>query len=429
MLFSNLVNTIPSKFFLMKNVSLLLFVLLAAGSFSCNNKKPGSISVTFPEIDGPTQITSNDKEHFFASYYGINSFDKSQRYATVLETDIKYELPDESDPATLGLVDLATYEFIPLAITRAWNFQQGCMAHWLGTSPDSLIIYNDFREGKYVSVIMNVHSKEEVRIIPYPVSAVSPDGKEAVSINFSRLRITRPDYGYGGNGQDPMEDIPFPPDDGIFLVDLETGNCRLLVSYEQVRDLVPPVGEGSIEWFNHTLFSRNGSKIFWLSRQMDGKIRITTSLTVNRDGTGLTRCFPDNWAGSHYDWLNDDELMITANYEGKQYAHVLFTVGEQDYKRLGKGLLDYDGHGTFSPDQKWMVTDTYPSSGLREQKIYLMDMKTEAIISLGRFVHPPEFEGFCRCDIHCRWSPEGNIIGFNSTNSGNRQAYIYRLTF
>src|SRR5690606_38264942 len=102
--------------------------------------------------------------------------------------------------------------------------------------------------------IMNVHSKEEVRIIPYPVSAVSPDGKEAVSINFSRLRITRPDYGYGGNGQDPMEDIPFPPDDGIFLVDLETGNCRLLVSYEQVRDLVPPVGEGSIEWFNHTLF-------------------------------------------------------------------------------------------------------------------------------------------------------------------------------
>ena len=162
---------------------------------------------------------------------------------------------------------------------------------------------------------------------------------------------------------------------------------------------------------------------------MDGRNRITTSLTVSRDGTGLKRCFPDNWAGSHYDWLNDRELMITANYEGKQYAHVLFTVGEQDYRRLGKGLLDYDGHGTFSPDQKWMVTDTYPSSGLHEQKIYLMDMRTEAVISLGRFVQPVEFTGFWRCDIHCRWSPEGNIIGFNSTNSGSRQAYIYRLKF
>ena len=27
--------------------------------------------------------------------------------------------------------------------------------------------------------------------------------------------------------------------------------------------------------------------------------------------------FPDNWAGSHYDWLNDDELMVTANWEGE----------------------------------------------------------------------------------------------------------------
>ncbi len=394
---------------------------------SCSNRKSAGLSVTFPDISGPVQITGGDKEHLFASYYGINSFDMSQRYATVLQTDIKNRLPDETDPARLGLVDLTTHEFIPLTLTYAWNFQQGCMAHWLSTSPDSLIIYNDFRNGKYVSVIMNVHTRKEIKVIPYPVSAVSPNGKEAASINFSRLRLTRPDYGYGGNGQDPMEDMPFPDNDGIFLVDLETGEASLLVSYEQVRELVPPPEDGNIEWFNHTLFSRDGSKIFWLSRQMEGKTRITTSLIINRDGTGLRRCFPDNWGGSHYDWLNDDELMVTASYEGKQYAHVLFTTGKNDYRRLGNGLLDYDGHGTFSPDQQWMVTDTYPGSGLNEQKIYLMDMKTEAVLSLGRFVHPPEYNGFCRCDIHCRWSPKGDIIGFNSTNSGSRQAYIFML--
>jgi len=127
--------------------------------------------------------------------------------------------------------------------------------------------------------------------------------------------------------------------------------------------------------------------------------------------------------------LNDDELIVTSNYEGKQYAHVLFTVGEQNYKRLGNGLLDYDGHGTFSPDQNWMVTDTYPSGGLREQKIYLMDMETEAIMPLGRFVEPQNFSGFWRCDIHCRWSPQGNMIGFNSTHTGSRQVYIFKLTY
>jgi hypothetical protein len=413
----------------MKFNKLLIACLLSLLINSCNDGNKKGVRIIFPEVTGPMQLTSDSEEHLLASYYGINSFDKSQKHLLVLRTDIKYSLPDENESATLGLLDIETSEFIPLAQTRAWNFQQGCMAHWLGTSPDSLIIYNDIRDSQYVSVIMNVHTKKEIKIIPYPVSAVSPDGKEAVSINFSRLRITRPDYGYGGNFQDPREDISLPDDDGLFLIDLQTGDSKLLVSYKQVQDLVPPIAENDIAWFNHTLFSRKGSKIFWLSRQKDGNRRYTTSLTVNRDGTDLQRCFPDDWHGSHFDWLNDDELMITASYEGKQYGHVLFTVGEQNYIRLGNGLLDYDGHGTFSPDEKWMVTDTYPSAGMREQKLFLMDMKTEAVISLGRYVQPQEFTGFWRCDLHPRWSPEGDMIVFNSTHTGSRQVYLFRLDF
>lgn len=413
----------------MRKRILILTTSLLLITLSCKESTKSIVSINFPDIEGPVQISDNNKEHLFASYYGINSFDRSEKYATVLETDIKYKLPDENDPAILGLIEIESKRFLPLAITRAWNFQQGCMAHWLGTSPDSLIIYNDFREGKTISVIMNVHTKKEIRTLPLPVSAVAPDGIYALSINFSRLRITRPDYGYGGDGQDPRKDVPFPDDDGLFLLNLETGESKLLVSYSQIKELVPPIEEGKIEWFNHTLFSRNGSKIFWLSRQIDKETRITSSFTVNADGTGLQRCFPDQWGGSHYDWMNDDELMITAAYEGKQYAHILFTVGKNDYKRLGNGLLDYDGHGTFSQDQKWMVTDTYPSPGLREQKIYLMDMKTEAVLPLGRYVQPMEFEGYWRCDIHCRWSPSGKMIGFNSTNSGSRQVYIFKLSY
>ena len=409
--------------YLIRSLTPLLILFLA----SCGGNDNKGIIVVFPQVEGPVQITEGSREHFFASYYGINSFDATERYVTVLETDIKNKLPDENDPATLGLVDLKTNTFIPLTETRAWNFQQGCMAHWLGTSPDSLIIYNDFRDNTYVSVIMNVHTRKEIRTLPYPVSAVSADGKKALSINFARLRLTRPDYGYGGRGQDPRENTPLPYDDGLFIIDIETGVSKLLVSFQDVKELIPPISEGSIAWFNHTLFSREGSKIFWLSRQMDNKTRVTTSLTVNSDGKNLRRCFPDNWGGSHYDWLNDDELMITANWEGKQYAHVLFTVGEQDYKRLGNGILDYDGHGTFSPDRKWMITDTYPGGGMREQKIYLTDMKTEAVLPLGRYVQPPEFNGHWRCDIHCRWSPGGKMVGFNSTHTGSRQAYIFRF--
>ena len=409
----------------MKLIYFSIIGLVLAAGWSCK-KKPTGLAVVFPEISEPVQITRNGHEHFFASYYGIDSWSDDQKYVTVLQTDIKYKLPDENEPATLGLVDMETKEFIPLTQTRAWNFQEGCMAHWLGTNPDSLIIYNDYRNSMNVSVIMNVYTKKELKVIPYPVSSVSPNGKEAVSLNFSRLRITRTDYGYGGEGQNPQADVQFPEDDGLFMVNLETGEAKLIVSIAQIRELVPAIPPEGIEYFAHTRFSREGSKIFWLARAIPQ--RNTVSLTVNRDGTNLQRCFPDNWDGSHFDWLNDNELMITANYEGKQWAHVLFTIGKQDYRRLGKGILDYDGHGTFSPDGKWMVTDTYPTAGaLREQKIYLMDMQTEAVLPLGRFVEPEEFTGRWRCDIHCRWSPHGDRIGFNSTFSGSRQVYVFYL--
>lgn len=121
--------------------------------------------------------------------------------------------------------------------------------------------------------------------------------------------------------------------------------------------------------------------------------------------------------------------MITAAYDAKDYNHVLFTIGQTDYQRLGNGLLDYDGHGTFSPDGKWMVTDTYPGGKLHEQKLYLMDMRTQAVLPLGRFVEPPEFKAGWRCDLHPRWSPRGDMIGFNSTYTGSRQVYLFELSW
>lgn len=409
------------------NLTVLLFFCVSTMGCQPENQdiESAGISVNFPKVSEPIQITKDGKEHFFASYYGINSFSQDQRYATVLQTEIKHRVATENDTAILGLVDLETLAFTEIAKTRAWNFQQGCMAHWLGTNPDSLIIYNDLRAGRFVSVILNVHTKEEIKIIPHPVSAVSPDGKKAISINFARLRKTRDSYGYAGDGQEAFLDTSFPEDDGLFLIDLETGATKLIVSIADVKALMPEVEEGGLAYFNHTLFSREGSKIFWLARARPN--RNTTALTANIDGTDLRTSFPAGWGGSHFDWLNDDELMITAEFEGSQYGHLLFTVGKNDYKRLGNGILDYDGHGTFSPDGKWMITDTYPKNGLREQKVFLMDMETEAVLPLGRFRQPEAYRKKWRCDIHCRWSPKGNLIGFNSAHSGSRQAYIFKL--
>ncbi|MDQ6901380.1 MAG: hypothetical protein M3139_00025 [Bacteroidota bacterium] len=378
----------------------------------------------FPVVSSPVQIT-NGKEHLFASYYGINSWSKNERYATVLETDVRDRIPTGQDTATLGLVDMRTNKFIPLTKTTAWNLQQGCMAHWLATNPNSVIIYNDMRNGRYVSVILNVLSRKELKVIPYPVAAVSPDGKEAVVINFSRLRITRTDYGYPGGGQDAQPNVQFPDNDGIFLLNLKTGAIKLIVSLAQLKSQVPEIKASTgIEYIGHTLFSKGGTKIFFLARAIPDWN--TTSFTINKDGSDLRRCFPDDWGGSHFDWLNDRQLLVTALYDGEQNSHILFTVGKNDYRKLGSGKLDYDGHGTFSPNGKWLVTDTYPAKN-REQSIYLLNMKTDSVVTLGRFIEPPVFKDGWRADIHCRWSPKGDMIGFNSTHTGSRQVYVMKV--
>jgi hypothetical protein len=138
------------------------------------------------------------------SYFAINSRSPDNRYVSVLETDLNGRLPDAGEECTLGLVDTQDgNRWIPIAKTSCWNFQEAAMAHWFPNEKDTLL-YNDRRNGKFVTVILNWKTKQE-RIVPYPVSAVSPDGEWAVSINYARLSLTHPDYGYAGPGQDARD--------------------------------------------------------------------------------------------------------------------------------------------------------------------------------------------------------------------------------
>jgi len=143
------------------------------------------------------------------------------------------------------------------------------MVHWLAKAPQTHFIFNDLVDGKFVSVIFDMAAKTR-RIVPHPVSAVSADGKWAVSINYARLRLTRPDYGYGGSGQDARSDVTWPTDDGLWLVNLESGEAKLVVTIASVRDRMPQVKDPkALAYFCHTVFSRDGSRIFWLARSVE----------------------------------------------------------------------------------------------------------------------------------------------------------------
>ncbi len=385
----------------------------------------------YPHIETVRQITEGPNHNFFG-YYGIPPWDESGRYLIHMQSTFSDRLVEADDRANIVLHDLETGESEVVAETAAWNFQQGSMVHWLDDLPGRKIIYNDRENGNLKSVILDVETGER-RTLDRPVAAVSPDGTQAASISYARLRITRPGYGYAGVDA-AEDDHPHPDDDGLYIVDLETGESELIVSLEDAFN-VEPVPEGSEDnllWFNHVLFSRDGGRIFFMARIHDvDDRRQTAGLTVGPDGSDLRCVLPYSWGASHYDWLDGERMVVTSRYQAETpWLHVFFTDGEDDHRPIAPDELRRDGHCHFSPDGEWMITDTYPVGEERMQHLYLVRMdEEEEVAELGRFHQPPEFTGVYRCDLHPRWSRDGQSICIDSTHDGSRQVYILDLAF
>ena len=403
----------------------------------------------FPDWGKPYAITSGPHEHLLACYYGINSWSPNQRYVSVLRTDLNGRLPEPGERCTLGLVDLKDgNKFIPVTTTACWNFQEATMAHWLN---DDEIIFNDVRDGKFKAVVINWRTKKE-RVLPMPISAVSTDMKWALSINYARLSIVRPDYGYAGDGQDPRETVEWPDDDGLWKMDLKTGETKLILSVAAARHLMPATKQVKdkpgrpLAYFCHTIISKDDAKIFFLARSIDWfdkkihktSIWQTTSLTVNNDGTELRRCFKDGWMGSHFNWAPDGshKLLVTAVWNGEKrepgsrfdWSPVEFSVGEEEkVRRIGGGALDKDWHYLYSPDGKFMSGETYWTMNF-ERPWILVRLSDEMTKPIGSFYVPKEYRGtHWRCDLHARYRPDGKQIAFNSVHEGTRQVYFFDI--
>ena len=393
----------------------------------------------FPTFSAPCAVTHGPREHLLANYFGIDAWSPDFRYLLALETDIVDSLPD-GRPCTVGLVDLNDgNRFIPVMETRTWNFQEAAMAHWLPHDPGSFLV-NDLRDGRFVTVVRNWRSGAE-RVIPHPVSAVSPDGDWALSINYARLYLVRPDYGYAGEGQDPRRGVVFPEDDGLWRVDLKTGEARLIVNCASLRPLVPPVGPEGMGYVCHTVISREARRIFFLFRSVEKSMEgvknfqgvnwQTTAFTCNVDGTGIRRCFPDGWGASHFNWkpaLSDRDartMVVTCNWQNEVYTHVEFTVGEEgDAHRIAGPEMDFDGHCIYSPDGAFVTGDGYwDDEGFRHWKI--VRLADGAVRDIGDFFVPEAYRvTYCRCDLHPRWRRDGRALAFNSVHEGSRQIYL-----
>lgn len=417
------------------------------------------------EKNSVSPVTFGPKHHFFG-YYDKSPWNRSGKFMLAMETDFIDHLPKKNETATIGIIDLRNKKFRALSKTRAWNWQQGCMLQWLPPTYDRYIIYNDREGNRYISIIMNVKTKKK-RTIPFPIYAVHPNGRYALSLNFSRLNHTRRGYGYAGIPDPWLKEIA-PKEDGIYLIDLKNEKKKLIISLEQLYNF-KHIGsmEGGKHWVNHITFNRDGSRFCFLHRwEIKGEGFYTRLITTNPDGTDLY-CLSDSGNFSHFDWKDSRQLLGWGNQPSRMTtikksrhlsklffriavpiyrslfseisqvkrmliseSYLLLTDKTSEIKRLD--IADVDGHCSFSPNGKWVVTDTYPDKDHYRTPI-LYNWEKRKSINLGRFYSIPDKKytrnekwdiSEMRCDLHPRWNRDGTKVCIDSVHEGSRQMYI-----
>lgn len=364
-----------------------------------------------------TPVTHGPAHHFFG-YYDKSPWDASGRWLLGMKAAFMDRPPGPEDELEIGMIDTASgNEWVPLATSRAWNWQQGCMLQWLGGGPE--IAFNDRRGDHFITRIIHTHTGEE-HDLERPVYAIHPAGHVALSINFSRLHHQRPGYGYPCV-PDRWREIPEPEEDGIFVMDLTTGKSRLILSLAQAAQHERNAAfEGKMHRFNHLQFSRDGARFAFLHRYQAEGPHETRLMTLGLDGEEL-QTLSDHGMVSHYDWHSDGSIIAWARRRGMPDGYFIFPREGGRPERLEVKEFTGDGHCSFSPCGRYLLTDTYPDAE-RRQRLMIYDIAAREVVyahSLGSASLPDEI----RCDLHPRWSRDGRQISIDSTFEGTRQIY------
>ena len=383
---------------------------------------------SFPPVRA---ITRGPKFHWFG-YYDKLEFDPTSRYVLGMEVDFQHRSPRAEDVIKVGMVDLQDGDkWTELGQSSAWGWQQGCMLQWLPGSK-SEVLWNDRQDGKFVCHILDTKSGKK-RTIDTPIYTIHPDGKSAVTPDFSRIQDMRPGYGYAGI-PDRHADQLTPDESGIWHVDLATGKRKLILSIAQVSTFGKQLDsmKGAKHWFNHLLYNTDGSRFVFLHRWHpvgSSPTRFETRmLSATPDGKDLHVVDPDGNM-SHFIWPDPKRIIGWTKPAGKPWGFYQFIDQSDKVEAVGEGVMTENGHCTYLPGNKWILNDTYPDKKKREQHVYLYNVESRRRVALGDFHSPPEFKGEWRCDTHPRFSPNGKLVTIDSPHGGNgRQIYLIDIS-
>lgn len=389
-------------------VSIALFNALA---------KPAVAEDFFPRV---RQITFGPRHHFFG-YIGQSRtipWNQSGQYILALSTTFQDHMPGAGEAAEIVLLDARdNYAVKNIDRTRGWNLQQGTMFYWNPLAAETQFFFNDRdpKTNRVFAVLYDLGAspradrRREYRFVDTPVgnSGVSPAGGKFAAINYGRLARLRSVTGYPG-AYDWTDGTDHPTDDGVFVVDVASGDKKLLVSFSQLADRLRPTRptvDGTPLFINHTLWSPDGKRLFFFCRgHFDNRdSRIDAPFVINADGTGLIPLKQS--IGGHPEWLDAERML--GRWDRRQGIYDM--VQQRFTGALGDAdtFADPGGDISLSPDGRWLANGASVKAENHYTFFRLADGRTVRAgpLDRGRFT-----SGDLRIDTAPCWNRTGSAV-------------------
>jgi len=412
--------------------------------------------------------TPQDK-HYFFGYYDKSQLNIHSNKLLALQVDFVDKMPTIENIAKIGYfeIDQDKNSFIELGQTRTFNWQQGCMLQWLGEDFNSKVIYNDIEDGQFISCILDIKTLEKSKF-KMPVYTVSKDGKSAICVDNERHYWFRRGYSYDGVVKQEKR-VSLDLNDGLWLLSLETNEVKKVVAIQDLLNYQPISNmQNATHYIEHPMFDKSGTRFCFLHRWKleDGGI-YARLYTVNKDGSDLY-LLSDSGRVGHFCWRNDKEILMygglpTAVNKLRKHknmvkfflkpllplyhklvkdnsslskaltgdSYILMKDKTNVKKRVALEISDEDGHPSFNNiDSNFFITDTYPDPDEGSiAKLICYHLETKEYTVLDRLNSLAEYDNTAlRCDLHPKWSYDGNHISIDTMHDGIRSCYVYKFS-
>lgn len=405
-------------------------------------------------------------------YYNYSPIDSSGTRLICNRGNSEKWIINSESKILIGFYDLNTGEWNEVGETRAWNWQQGSLAHWLpGVGNENKLIFNIERNGHLASKIVDVVTGDS-RFIDFPIYAIMPSGKKSIAIDLERSYWCRAyHYECVANSE---KDGRVLSGDGIFEVNLETNSWRVIIPIQEVINAdYHPEFDFYKHWVEHIMISPSGQKIAFLHRFSsirDVNHYFTRLFVANSDGSCLE--LVHGWLDyewSHFGWKDDESFIVyTYDYGTKLLNHPnannknvvnlsknlsmkvllinrlrsltpqwILTIRrnkKQYYQLYEKNETYYlkkvihlpfsfiDGHPSFAQKGDVVITDTYPDSS-KWRHLVAYCPRTGIGVELARFKEA-HLLGNAACDLHPKVIEDGNRIVLDTTYQGKHSMIV-----